>query len=76
MWAVGALLYFWLADPDWLYHRRRVLEDKLLGLMLIPPLFFGVVWFGYKRFVDLRVADTRPTCAETEHEDSTKPDRE
>ena len=58
-WAVAALLYIWLADPDWLYRTgysgKIIAGDKLLGLMIVPPLFLGAVWFGYKRFVDLQV---------------------
>lgn len=49
-WPVGTALYVWLVEPygsgmdsDGYLHMYRV--------MLIPPLFFGAVWFGYKRFV-------------------------
>ena len=71
-WAVGVLLYIWLADPDWLpsefrlpmyqwggnlsyYEKRFILLYEFGKLAIVPPLFIGAVWFGYKRFVDLQV---------------------
>jgi len=51
-WAVGVLLYVLLVDP---YGGRYMRDDDLfhmLSVMIIPPFFFGAVWFGYKRFVD------------------------
>jgi hypothetical protein len=26
--------------------------DHVFGMMIVPPLFLGALWFGYKRFVE------------------------
>ena len=53
-WAVGTLLYIWLVEP----YGSRMNDDEvwhMFSVMIVPPLFLGAVWFGYKRFVDLQV---------------------
>jgi len=53
-WAIGTLLYVWLADPydagSWVYMSGDEILH-MLSVMIVPPLFFGALWFGYKRFV-------------------------
>jgi hypothetical protein len=44
----------------------------MLGVMFIPPLFLGALWFGYKRFVDLEEAEKLPAGSITEPEKITK----
>ena len=52
-WAVGMFLFVWLFDPYYTDGWAEYLPDflHLLGVMILPPLFLGAVWFGYKRFV-------------------------
>lgn len=70
-WAFGTLLYVWLVDPygspifNMHYHELW----HMFGVMLIPPLFLGTVWFGYKRFVVIEVAEIQPTEPIVELED-------
>jgi TPR repeat protein len=47
-WAMGTVLYFWVFDPGYF-----IWEDvwSLLPMMTVPPLFLGVVWFGYTKLV-------------------------
>ena len=53
-----------LADTaDALYLRCWVTVREL------PRLFLGAVWFGYKRFVDLELADMQSTDLKTGPED-------
>lgn len=49
-WASGTVLYVWLARP---YGSRMYGEDfdHMLAVTIVPPLFFGALWFSYKRFV-------------------------
>ena len=37
-----------------IYGSRMVGGEVLhmYSVMIVPPLFFGAVWFGYKRFVE------------------------
>lgn len=72
-WAVGTLLFVWLAEP---YGRWMDKEEfwHMFSVMIVPPLFLGAVWFGYKRFVDLEVADMQPTDFKTGPEDHAEED--
>jgi hypothetical protein len=57
LWALGACLYFYLNGYSVFY------DDELfymLGRIIIPPLFLGAAWFGYKRFVDFEADETPP----------------
>jgi len=54
-WLIGVFLFVFLMEP----YGNGGLSDMepsdflhMLGVMLIPPLFFGGAWFGYKRFVE------------------------
>jgi len=44
----------------------------MFGVMIIPPLFIGAVWFGYRRFVDLEETGMQPINPITEQEDRTE----
>lgn len=49
-WIVGTPIYGWLAES----YGSIISDDEflhLLSVMIVPPLFLGAVWFGYKRFV-------------------------
>ncbi len=49
-WVVGTLLFVWLAEP----YGGIMYDDEvrqMWGVMIVPPLFLGAVWFGYERFV-------------------------
>jgi hypothetical protein len=53
-WAVGTLLFVWLFDPYNLGSLSYMDDEEfahLVSLIVIPPLFFGGLWFGYRRFV-------------------------
>ncbi|MDB4173140.1 hypothetical protein N9748_00815 [bacterium] len=52
-WAVGVLLFVLLVEPY--RFRYGILSDHdllhMFSVMIVPPIFFGAAWFGYKRFV-------------------------
>ena len=50
-WAMGTFLFVALFNPYGGYMRD---EDvwHMFTMMILPPLFLGAAWFGYKRFVD------------------------
>lgn len=50
-WGLGTLLLYWF-DPDndaWGSYYDQ--HSRISGILIIPPLFLGALWFGYKRFV-------------------------
>jgi hypothetical protein len=52
---VGVFLHVWLADPydsGGLTYMSDDEADHVFGMMIVPPLFLGALWFGYKRFVE------------------------
>ena len=56
-WVLGVLLYSW-AFPYWLRNDLfQINFIKLFWAMIVPPLFFGAMWFGYQRFVGPRQTD-------------------
>ena len=67
-WAMGTLLFVWLVEP----YGSRMHDDEVwhvFNVMIVPPLFLGALWFGYKRFVDIEVSDIPPTDPRTGSED-------
>ena len=59
-WAVGTFLFVWLFDPYYTDGWLDMVGDEALrafGVMIIPPLFLGAMWFGYKRFVKCPLVD-------------------
>ena len=50
-WALGTLLFILLVNP---YGSRMDGGEVLhmFSVMIVPPLFLGAVWRGYKRFVE------------------------
>lgn len=56
-WAIAVFFYVFLADPyaESFSNDEMTIDQIILhifGMMIIPPLFFGGAWFGYKRFVE------------------------
>jgi p-aminobenzoyl-glutamate transporter AbgT len=54
LWATGLLLFVILADPYGEGGVSFMDDDELVhmvSMMVIPPLFLGALWFGFKRFV-------------------------
>lgn len=50
-WASGVVMYVVLINP---YRFDDEIERELLhmvGVMLLPPIFVGAFWFGFRRFV-------------------------
>ncbi len=49
-WALGTLLFVGLVEP---YGSRMNNGETfhMFSVMIVPPLFLGALWFGYKRFV-------------------------
>ena len=53
-WVIGGFLFVLLAEPysnGGLGDMESEDNRHMLGVMLLPPLFFGGMWLGYKRFV-------------------------
>lgn len=53
-WAIGVFLFVWLFDPYNLGSLSYMDHEEfahMVSSIVIPPLFFGGLWFGYRRFV-------------------------
>jgi hypothetical protein len=54
-WGVGVFLRVWLADPYESGGLTYMSDDEVghvFSMRIVPPLFLGALWFGYKRFVE------------------------
>lgn len=68
LWVIGTFLFVWLVDPYNTGIWWDMDDDEIwhmFSVMIVPPLFLGAVWFGYKRFVDLEVVEIQPTDPKT-----------
>ena len=78
-WAAGTFLFVLLAEPYGVPISRMNIDEEILhmfGVMLIPPLFLGAVWFGYKRFVDIEATEVQPADYIAEPENKTEEDHD